>query len=49
MFYEKRMGHEVEADGLGDEWKVCLLNYFMSMYTAIILTQERQRLFFFFL
>ncbi|GBM39687.1 40S ribosomal protein S6 [Araneus ventricosus] len=21
MFYEKRMGHEVEADGLGDEWK----------------------------
>lgn len=23
MFYEKRMGHEVEADGLGDEWKVC--------------------------
>ncbi|GIX72749.1 40S ribosomal protein S6 [Caerostris extrusa] len=21
IFYEKRMGHEVEADGLGDEWK----------------------------
>lgn len=22
IFYEKRMAQEVEADGLGDEWKV---------------------------
>lgn len=22
IFYEKRMSQEVEADGLGDEWKV---------------------------
>lgn len=27
MFYEKRMGHEVEADGLGDEWKVCIVKF----------------------
>jgi small subunit ribosomal protein S6e len=24
IFYEKRMAQEVEADGLGDEWKVYL-------------------------
>lgn len=27
MFYEKRMGHEVEADGLGDEWKVSEISF----------------------
>jgi len=27
IFFEKRMAQEVEADPLGDEWKVFFLNF----------------------
>lgn len=32
MFYEKRMGQELAADSLGDEWKVY---YFIPSYLSL--------------
>lgn len=39
IFFEKRMAQEVEADALGDEWKVC---FFVAIYNVVALLHAKE-------